>query len=219
MKKGERNMLNRRRTASRKVSAKTKVYTQADYEADGRYIAGILRSFLGPNLRRPVGVSARPKPKLHTLPQPIPWSNRRKRFDPEELRDLAMHEAGHCVVACKLGGKNVRAEIGCDDFYGGITKHTTRDPIDRVAVSAAGLLVDARRRGYSGLPAPIRERNDNDDYKMNRAAAGDPAIRLRGLRLASNLVSKHWNQIQSVAEWLLMHGTISDGELREIVGR
>lgn len=82
-----------------------------------------------------------------------------KRRDENEMRQTAIHEAGHAVVAAKLGLMPSYATIGARGGYGGyvyygdesVTVLSREACLDRIAVMAAGREAEAAVYGEAGI--------------------------------------------------------------------
>lgn len=131
--------------------------------------------------------------------------------DDDGLRSVAIHEAGHAVVALALGLKVARVEIVHDDHSGGTDVENADDLplVDRIAICVAGMnaaeMFDA---------PPSHELADFGDHGQVVTLLSDideaegDALRGRGHQRAWDLLKLHAKSVEDIAAQLLAHHKI-----------
>jgi len=141
-----------------------------------------------------------------------------------DTKTVAYHEAGHAVVACRLGIAiaRVTTRVAGGAFFGGgwLAGHTQLDPVaeqraafqDRVWVALAGAAAQARvdpssvREGCATRDYALARKFYAELYRMpyctDKELAGDE-------RRARELVAKHWPSVEAVAQELLKRGSLN----------
>jgi ATP-dependent Zn protease len=162
----------------------------------------------------------------------------------EESRLTAYHEAGHMVVAWKLGLNVLGATIVPDpeEGYAGRVKVPVEDRVRYAdwVKSEEDYLYAHLVRCYAGMEAgeryvrtPMPELNidlglvgPDSDYPqiadvLLTIAGPDKDEQIetdeRAKRHARNLVSSRWSQIEAVAQTLLERETLDEGECRQVL--
>lgn len=160
----------------------------------------------------------------------------------EQLYQIAIHEAGHAVIAVVLGQKFRNVSIKAKDDYLGRVKYWTSkknliDTIQGLSDSYPFLkneTIDKRVRkalqiSYAGYIAEQKTGVDNQegattdfafitDTALSHAGEGE-ADKLCGecLQATKQLVDKNWNHIEAVAQQLLEKKTISGKDVLKIM--
>lgn len=118
-------------------------------------------------------------------------------------RELAIHEAGHTVVARALGAQVLFVEIDLDTGNGGSRSSTFDDQIKNLAVCLAGC------RAEHLLDAHALRRTKIGDFRMMRALlarvpeAERRAARAAGYRLADETLRTNADAVRRIADELL----------------
>lgn len=151
------------------------------------------------------------------------------------LREIALHEAAHAVVAAAIGIQVESVTIAPTDDYRGRARFVPDDSWGPMALHGAAGERWMRGHLYSTLAGPLAEvfasgqgvdwdTTDSDpgtdlhaiiDYLLSDLAPGEdagPAIRRteRGARL---LLRRHWPRVQRLANALLAEQTLSGERL------
>ena len=120
-----------------------------------------------------------------------------------EERALAVHEAGHTVVASALGADIEHVEIDLDTGNGGSRSRTFDDQIKNLAVCVAGC------RAEHLLDAPAPRKTKKGDFRLMRELllclpeAQRRAARAEGYRLADKKLKENADFVRGIAGELL----------------
>jgi hypothetical protein len=132
---------------------------------------------------------------------------------------IAYHEAGHIVVAVRVGLGLRRASIYpvaevLTDYR--LNQRSGLCVDERVMFLVAGFFAEMRYE-----PTATNEANSADDFERAfELVGGSVNERLKSLLgRACDLVWLHWREVEVVAEALMARGTLSGGEIREIISR
>lgn len=127
-----------------------------------------------------------------------------------EQREVAFHEAGHCVVAMYLGCRVRAATIRPDDDCRGLVSFVQRSvpPLSvrqDIAISCGGPLAQWK---FSGM------RDDRGAFADDLALASAYSWQdfQAGALLALDILQKRWAAVRRIARLLLASGTI-DGRV------
>jgi hypothetical protein len=118
-------------------------------------------------------------------------------------RALAVHEAGHTVVARLLGAKVLFVEVDLATGNGGSRSSDFGDPIKNLAVCVAGC------RAEHAFDARASRRTKVGDYRMMRQLlsrvpeADRRAARAEGYRLADTTLREHAAKVQRITDELM----------------
>jgi hypothetical protein len=132
-----------------------------------------------------------------------------------EDRALAIHEAGHAVVALALN-LHIR-RVALDNVGGGsVNCATSADRIERIAMCAAGWKAEQR----FGTPTPMSKKRD-DVRKMCADLAQLPllqrrAARLQGFKLAEEKIRVSTVRLIRIADALLSHHELDHAAIERI---
>lgn len=133
-------------------------------------------------------------------------SHRQRRFskrnaDPGYMKTTARHEAGHAIVARKLGGYVYKVVIRPD---GSGTTYVKKmgSLVEEVAVTYAGEYAAGTSRGCSGDHALTRA------YLRMAPNSERARVHREGKALARRMVSRHSGAINSMANKLLERGHV-----------
>lgn len=132
--------------------------------------------------------------------------------------ETAVHEAGHAVVAVRLGMRFVSAHAVPSSNVHGVLFGQTRmmnlpaDPMENAIVIYAG---PAAEREFFGRARPVA----GTDRTQLRELAGDRGEpwRRRARERARELVRANRAAVERVATALLLHGWLTDGDVLELV--
>jgi hypothetical protein len=136
----------------------------------------------------------------------------------QQLRLIAAHhEAGHAIVAHKLG-VTVRS-VSIDQDGGGVTKHNRIVGNERaILISLAGPYAQRRyapkshwrARSHTGFKSG-RDFDDVVDliYAMHGTGKAAEAYHRYVEARAEQPVEQHWKQIEHLAQQLVQHGTVT----------
>lgn len=138
---------------------------------------------------------------------------------PTDRQSVAIHEAGHCVVARAMGLTVVKVELESD---GGGSTYTvplpSLSPVHKCAYVAGGRI--AELLVFGALPDAAAF--DGDMESMERAARGVWPTWKRaqamqdGDRLAREIVSRNLRAVGRVAGELLSHGTLTGADVNNL---
>lgn len=126
---------------------------------------------------------------------------------------VSLHEAGHAVAATVLGFHVVELtnSPGCCVFTGGFELR----PGEWLVEVFAGQLAEWR-----DFPTQATEEGGKADRERAKAIlTSHPELDVRhAWRRAQELVDRHWQQIEAVADALTVRGSLDGGEVARICG-
>ncbi|NOT02351.1 MAG: hypothetical protein HOP29_17225 [Phycisphaerales bacterium] len=144
-----------------------------------------------------------------------------------DLLQIAIHEAGHCVVGIALEHK---VEVVTVSAGGGrmLFERPIVEPTHNVAISVAGLLAEHRdEHGPFKTFMPRRNELESDFGFIQEALSAAPRqcdwsehpTYKRGVRLADDLLRSNWHAVGTVARALSRRGTLTGAEINKLLGK
>jgi hypothetical protein len=152
-----------------------------------------------------------------------------------ERQGTAFHEASHAVVACLLGLEFSEVTIQPNGIWAGhILGFFSLCPVDdQIMMTWAGVLAEQRHFGLSDQDGPVDGSTDPEDLSdyADITTLAEEATHSQGrerdtyiykLRCRTDKLLDRpeiWAQVEAVAEELLMKWTLSEEQVRAVMGR
>ncbi len=141
----------------------------------------------------------------------------------DRKKSIAIHEAGHAVVAASLGVPIDYATIVPDEAIntvGHVAFARDMSDDDYLAVHSAGLIADAMENGATSRAGFALAKGDIERCAEFASALDRGAARLRGAQSrAGEILREKWAAVTALADRLLDQKTIDGAEVARIVGK
>jgi hypothetical protein len=145
------------------------------------------------------------------------WIAKRRAIDPRELRAAAFHEGGHATVARALG-----LSVACCTLEPAQCKLASwgGSPHDWLTVGLAGALAEARFVGNDSpqIDGADLEIVDQALDRLSRDERNRQQLWEHAAGKAHSLLTRHWHQVERVAQALVARGALSGVEVRKLFG-